>query len=180
MKIKNYPGYHANIEEAIAAINQPFLNRQVKLSPRSTEEAINVLFTTIAQKGDQPLQLIASPGIDVMGNPYLYIGMRIDRQEVDYKLPVNDAIIEAVFSFMSGLDELPAVENIQPEKVEDDHREEWIARLEEKCKAFQAIRKESVEMTDDACYVKVSYRMQRGKVTFRKGKVENLMQLLTA
>lgn len=173
-------GYHANLEQAIAALNQPFLKNQFKLSPRNAEEAVNILFNTIAQKGDQPLQLIASPGIDVVGNPYLYICMRIERQEADMKVPVNDAIVDMVFTYMNGSDELPVVENLEPERVEDERREEWITRLEEKCKAFQAVRKETVEIANDVCYVKVSYRMQRGKITFRKGKVENLMQLLTA
>lgn len=171
-------GVHATLEEALADLNGPFLHQQFKLYPRSNEEAVSILFNTISQRENQPLQLIATPGIDINGNAYIYIGMRIDRQEVDYKLPVNDAILEVVLQYMNGADELPAVDNIQPEKVEDDQKENWIKKLEEKVNAFQAVKKETVELTDKANYVKVSYRLQRGKLTFNKGRVNNIIDLL--
>jgi len=178
--INNIFGKYATLEEATAALNQKFLIRQVKLNPRNAEESFNLFISTLAQAQGQPLQLVASPGVDAMGNAYFYIGLRIDRQEVDLKLTVNEAIIALVLAYMSGAEQLPAVENLAPMKVSDDNKNAWYADLEKRLNSLKAVRKERIEFTDNGSYLKVTYKLAHGKITLHQGRVENLMQLLTA
>lgn len=177
--IKRNGGY-ATIEEATAALNQKFLNRQVKLNPRNNEESLNLIVNTIKESKDQPLQIIASPGVDVMGNAYFFIGLRIDRQEIDLKLTVNEAVIALILAFLCGAEELPNVKDLTPKKVSEEDKIAWYEELEKLCLTHKAVRKETVELTETGSYLKVTYRFAHGKITVKHGKVENLMQLLTA
>lgn len=178
-KIKNL-GHQAANENSTESKNQKFLNRQVKLTPLNNEESFRLITNTIHQAKGQPLEIIATPGVDKMGNAYFFIGLRIDRYEVDLKLSVNEAIVALVLAFMSGSDELPIIENLTPMRVSSEDKVKWYKDLERQMSELRAVRKEKIEVTEYGTYVKVTYKLPHGKITINHGKVENLMQLLTA
>lgn len=180
MKRFNNYGENATIEETIEVINQPLLHRQVKLTPQNNEESFRLITNTIMQAKGQPLQIIATPGVDKMGNAYFFIGLRIDRHEVDLKLSVNEAIVALVLAFMRGADELPQVDDLNPMKISAEDKIAWYQNLERQMCELRAVRKEKIEVTEYGSYMKVTYKLPHGKITINHGKVENLLQLLTA
>ena len=143
----NFSGSNANQNEAHVAFNLPFLARQIKLTPRTNEEAFALFADTLAKAQGKPLQVIATPGVDAMGNAYFYLGLRIEHQEMDLKLSVNEAITALVLAYMCGAEQLPAVESLIPMKVADENKLAWYHELETKLMGLKAVRKERLEIT---------------------------------
>lgn len=175
--IKNN-GIIANEAEAVEPIQLPFLVRQTKAITRSNEESFNLYRSTLAQAQDQPLQIIVSPGVDMNGHAYFWVGLRVDRNEVDLKLLVNPESMALVFAPMCGIKELPVVENLAPMKIADENRIAWYQDLQKQLMELKAVRKERIEVTENGTYLKVTYKLAHGKMTFSQGKVENLLDLL--
>lgn len=166
--------FHATLEEALASLNAPFLNRQVRVKPRTVEEAFGIIKNAVAL--EKPVQMIISPRVDMACKAYYYIGVRFDREEVDFKLPVNAEIEDFIIRYMIGEDSLPEVQDLTPATVEAE--DDWFAELDTRLKSFDVHGKEELEMTDKANYLKVVYKMRRGKITISKGKVESIVSLL--
>lgn len=156
--------------------NGPFLMRQVVLKPRTAKEAVEVLKDAIAK--DQNLQLIVTPRVDKGRKAYFYIGVRKDRQEVDFKLPVSRDTRNYVLAYLNGEQSLPEINSFDPETVASADEAAWVETIEDQLREMNAVGKERVEMTDDASYLKVTYKMRNGKVSFDKGVVESLFALL--
>ena len=173
-----FTGFHATMEEALAALNQPFLQRQVRITPRNNEEAFNLIINSLVQAQDQPIQLIVNPGVDMFGHAYFYVILRIDRSEVEVKVSVNQAVIALMLAFMCGAKELPVVESLEPMVVDPANKIAWYQDLEKQLMEMKAVRKEKIEMTEKGAYLKVTYKFERGKVNMSRGKVENIIDLL--
>lgn len=156
--------------------NGPFLMRQVVLKPRTAKEAVEILKDAIAK--DQNLQLIVTPRVDKGRKAYFYIGVRKDRQEVDFKLPVSRDTRNYVLAYLNGEQSLPEINSFDPETVASADEAAWVETIEDQLREMNAVGKERVEMTDDASYLKVTYKMRNGKVSFDKGVVESLFALL--
>ena len=180
MYTENKNGENAFIEKITETINKKFLTRQVKLSPQTNEESFRLITDTILQAKGQPLEIIATPGVDKMGNAYFFVGLRINRQEVDLKLSVNEAMVAMVLAFMCGSDKLPQVDDLNPMKISAEDKIAWYQNLERQMEDLQAIKKEKMEETQTGTYMKVIYKLPHGKIIINHGKVDNLLQLLTA
>lgn len=157
--------------------NPSFLARQIVAKPRTTAEAFKII--TDAIKTEKPVQLIISPRVDIANKAYFYTGVRFDVQEIDMKLPVSREMQDYVLQYMSGAENLPEVNNFEAETVEPENQAEWFLSLEKRVMDLNGIRREQVEITDDANYIKVNYKMEKGKVSISKGTVDNLLQLLS-
>lgn len=180
MNNSNNFGENAIIETISETINKKFLTRQVKLSPQTNEESFRLITNTILQAKGQPLEIIATPGVDKLGNAYFFVGLRINRHEVDLKLSVNEAMVAMVLAFMCGSDKLLQVDDLNPMKISAEEKIAWYQNLERQMSELKAVRKEKIEVTEYGTYMKVTYKLPHGKITINHGKVENLMQLLTA
>lgn len=156
--------------------NGPFLMRQVVLKPRTAKEAVEVLKDAIAK--DQNLQLIVTPRVDKGRKAYFYIGVRKDRQEVDFKLPVSKETRNYVLAHLNGEQVLPEISTYEPETVASADEAAWFENLEDHLRDMNAVGKEKVEITDNASYLKVTYKMRNGKISIEKGVVESLFSLL--
>lgn len=156
--------------------NGPFLMRQVVLKPRTAEEAVELLKDAISK--DNNLQLIVTPRVDKGRKAYFYIGVRKDRQEVDFKLPVSKETRNFVLAYLNGEQVLPEISSCEPETVASADEAAWFENLEDHLRDMNAIGKEKVEITDSASYLKVTYKMRNGKVSIDKGVVESLFSLL--
>ena len=154
-----------------------FLARQIVAKPRTTAEAFKIL--TDAINANKAVQLIVSPRVDVANKAYFYTGVRFDVQEIDMKLPVSREMQDYVLQYMSGAENLPEVNNFEAETVEPENQAEWFLSLEKKVMNLNGIRREQVEITDGANYLKVNYKMEKGKISISKGTVDNLLQLLS-
>ena len=102
-------------EIQITSKHEPFLMRQVVIKPRSAEEAFNIIKKAVTN--EKTVQMIVTPRVDKGRKAYFYVGIRIDRQEVDFKLPVNRETRQYLLSYMNGETTLPEISNYEP-----DHR----------------------------------------------------------
>ena len=163
-----------NIE--IVGKQEPFLMRQVVIKPRSAEEAFNIIKKAVAN--EKTVQMIVTPRIDKSRKSYFYVGIRIDRQEVDFKFPVNRETRQYLLSYMNGEATLPEISNYEPETVTSADEAGWFDALEDQLLDMKLVGKEKLEITDGANYLKVSYKMKNGKITFDKGVVEDIFALI--
>lgn len=160
----------------ITGKQEPFLMRQVVIKPRSAEEAFNIIKKAVAN--EKTVQMIVTPRIDRGRKAYFYVGIRIDRQEVDFKFPVNRETRQYLLSYMNGETPLPEISNYEPETVTSADEAGWFDTLEDQLLDMKLVGKEKLEITDGANYLKVSYKMKNGKITFDKGVVEDIFALI--
>ncbi len=154
----------------------PYLQRQITLRPRSAEEAVSLIKKAVAQ--NQSAQFIISPRVDKARKAYFWVGIRFDRQEVDMKLPVSKETRNYLLAYMNGEQELPEVNDCSPETITTADESAWIDGIQKQLEEMSIPPRERVEMTDNANYLRVTYKMQNGKVCIDKGLVENIFSLL--
>ena len=160
----------------ITGRQEPFLIRQVIVKPRSAEEAFQIIQKAVAN--DKNVQMIVTPRVDRGRKAYFYVGIRIDRQEGDFKFPVNRETRQYILAYMNGETTLPEISNYEPETVTSADEAGWFDALEDQLLDMKLVGKEKLEITDGANYLKVSYKMKNGKITFDKGVVEDIFALI--
>ena len=79
---------------------------------------------------------------------------------------------------MNGEATLPEISNYEPETVTSADEAGWFDTLEDQLLDMKLVGKEKLEITDGANYLKVSYKMKNGKITFDKGVVEDIFALI--
>lgn len=172
--------HHASLEEAMASLTGPFLNYRFEVKPRNNEEAFNFVKQAIADNADKALQIIVTPGIDVAQRAYFYVGVRRDRNQLNIKILANDEIGKYILAFLAGATELPEVKDMTSTiTIDPESQDSWYNTIEDALKALNVPRKEQIEVSNGTNYLKVSYKMERGKVSFTKGEVKDIFSILS-
>ena len=153
---------------------QPFLVRQIIVKGRNNQELFQILQNSIIKES---VQVIASPRIDVAGNAYYWLGVRFDRFELDFKLLVNQQIMNYIFSYLKGDEELPDVTDFTPEipKIE---LSQWIREHEHKHFTLTAKCKEELQIGEGKNYLVRKLVFQNGKFIYPSMEVEDILSLI--
>ena len=153
---------------------KPFLCRQITVKGRNNQELFQILHDAISKK---PVQVIATPRIDVAGNAYYWLGVRFDRFELDFKLQINQQITDYIFSYLKGEENLPNVINFIPETPNVD-LSQWLRM--HAVPHFTSIIKstEELQMGGDKNYLVKKLIFRNGKFIYPAVEVEDILSLI--
>ena len=152
----------------------PFLVRQITVKGRNNQELFNILQDAISKK---PIQVIASPRIDVAGNAYYWLGVRFDRFELDFKLSVNPQIMDYIFSYLKGEENLPEVTDLAPFAPEMG-LSQWVKEHERQHLTSFVKIKEELQMVDNKNYLTTKFVYRNGKLIYPSVEVEDILSLI--
>lgn len=136
---------------------------RVELKGMNNYEAFDVVRRAV-EKG-KVLRMLVTPNIDRNGCPYYWMGLRYDRNEIVFKLMVNDEISSYIMACLSGDDEKPEVSTCVPDNV-TENRDEWLIehRLTMAGKA-QTVKEELVS-SNGRYFLNTKLGFKNGKVSF--------------
>lgn len=101
----------------------PFYIHRVELRGMNNHETFDVVRRAV--ESGKVLRMLVTPGIDKNGYPYYWMGLRYDRNEIVFKLLVNDEISSYIMAFLKGEEEMPEVSTCAPDMV-SENRAEWL------------------------------------------------------
>ena len=101
----------------------PFYIHRVELRGMNNHETFDVVRRAV--ENGKVLQMLVTPGVDRNGYPYYWMGLRYDRNEIVFKLLVNDEISSYIMAFLKGEEEMPEVSTCAPDMV-SENRAEWL------------------------------------------------------
>mgnify|MGYP001777861421 CR=1 FL=1 len=136
---------------------------RVELKGMNNYEAFDVVRRAV-EKG-KVLRMLVTPNIDRNGCPYYWMGLRYDRNEIVFKLMVNDEISSYIMACLRGDDEKPEVTTCVPDNV-TENRDEWLIehRLTMAGKA-QTVKEELVS-SNGRYFLNTKLGFKNGKVSF--------------
>lgn len=136
---------------------------RVELKGMNNHEAFDVVRRAV-EKG-KVLRMLVTPNIDRNGCPYYWMGLRYDRNEIVFKLMVNDEISSYIMSCLRGDDEKPEVTTCVPDNV-TENRDEWLIehRLTMAGKA-QTVKEELVS-SNGRYFLNTKLSFKNGKVSY--------------
>lgn len=136
---------------------------RVELKGMNNHEAFDVVRRAV-EKG-KVLRMLVTPNIDRNGCPYYWMGLRYDRNEIVFKLLVNEEISSYIMACLRGDDEKPEVTTCVPDNV-TENRDEWLIehRLTMAGKA-QTVKEELVSSIG-RYFLNTKLGFKNGKVSF--------------
>ena len=154
--------------------NTPFYLRQVTVKAQSNEALFKLIQQAIERK---PVQMIVTPRVDVSGYPYYWIGVRFDRQELNFKLQVSDQIVKFIHAYLKGEKELPNVCDFNPtEKMENVG--EWLTDHEMLHYGDSISFREELTMKDDVNYLTKKMNFINGKIIYPSVVCEDVLSII--
>ena len=160
VKMKNVE--QTDNESGTTAVHR-FPIHRVELKGMNNHEAFDVVRRAV-EKG-KVLRMLVTPNIDRNGCPYYWMGLRYDRNEIVFKLMVNDEISSYIMACLSGDDEKPEVSTCVPDNV-TENRDEWLIehRLTMAGKA-QTVKEELVS-SNGRYFLNTKLSFKNGKVSY--------------
>ena len=136
---------------------------RVELKGMNNHEAFDVVRRAV-EKG-KVLRMLVTPNIDRNGCPYYWMGLRYDRNEIVFKLLVNEEISSYIMACLRGDDEKPEVTTCVPDNV-TENREDWLIehRLTMAGKA-QTVKEELVS-SNGRYFLNTKLSFKNGKVSY--------------
>jgi hypothetical protein len=165
------------ISSIVPVANQfAFQLRQVTVKAQSNEALFKLVEQAISRK---PIQVIVTPRIDVAGYAYYWMGIRFDRQELDFKLKINEQIGKYILAYLKGDEPLPIVTEFEPSK-KIENPEEWLREHEAHHSLSAITSKEELSMRDEVNYLTTKLMFMNGKIKYPSIKCEDVLSLLLA
>lgn len=163
MEVKTMKNVEPADNESRTTAANLFPIHRVELKGMNNHEAFDVVRRAV-EKG-KVLRMLVTPNIDRNGCPYYWMGLRYDRNEIVFKLMVNDEISSYIMACLSGDDEKPEVTTCVPDNVTENH-DEWLImhRLTMAGKA-QAVKEELVS-SNGRYFLNTKLSFKNGKVSY--------------
>jgi len=156
-------------------MQKKFQLHQVTVKAQSNEALFKLISQAIERK---PVQIIVTPRVDRGNYPYYWVGIRFDIHELDFKLLVNNEIINFIHAYLKGDEELPIVTEFNPtEKVENVN--EWLQR-HEAAHIFSSLsdKEELVMTTDGVSYLTRKFVYKNGKLYYPSIKFDDALNVI--
>ncbi len=149
-------------ESRTTAVNL-FPIHRVELKGMNNYEAFDVVRRAV--ENGKVLRMLVTPNIDRNGCPYYWMGLRYDRNEIVFKLLVNEEISSYIMACLRGDDEKPEVTTCVPDNV-TENRDEWLMehRLTMAGKA-QTVKEELVS-SNGRYFLNTKLSFKNGKVSY--------------
>lgn len=138
----------------------PFIHR-VELRGMDNGQLMEIVQRAVESR--KVLRMLVTPGVDKNGRPYYWMGLRYDRNEIVFKLLVNDEISSYIMAFLNGEDEMPEVKSCEPDMVNDNY-EEWL--IFHRCKLASKANAKTEEMVSSKGRIFLNT-----KLSFKNGKI---------
>ena len=152
----------------------PFLIRQVTVKAQTNEALFKLVEQAIDRK---PVQVIVTPRIDVVGHAYYWMGVRFDRQELNFKLKINEQIGNYILAYLKGDEPLPTVTEFEPTKTVEN-AEEWLLQHEAYHSKSAISFKEELAMRGDVNYLTTKLVFMNGKINYPSTKCEDVLSII--
>ncbi|MDR0954723.1 MAG: hypothetical protein LBM20_05005 [Rikenellaceae bacterium] len=147
---------------------------QVTVKAQTNEALFKLIEQAIERK---PVQMIVTPRIDVAGYPYYWVGIRSDYRELNFKLQVNDQIMNYILAYLKGDEQLPTVSDFNPtEKIENVA--EWLECHEMKHFRSSLYDKEELSMKEGINYLTRKFVYLNGKINYPSTKCDDALSIL--
>lgn len=151
-----------------------FQLRQVTVKAESNKSLLKLIQQAIERK---PIQVIVTPRVDVVGHPYYWIGIRFDIQELNFKLQVNQQIMDYILAYLKGDETLPAVTEFEAsEKIENVS--DWLSDHEIVHSRSAISSKEEVVMKEEVSYLTTKLSFMNGKISYPSIKIEDVLSVV--
>lgn len=166
----------SSISQVSVDTKSNFQLRQVTVKGQSNEALFKLIEKAVKES---PVQVIVTPRIDAGNYPYYWIGVRFDRQELNFKLLVNDQIVNFILAYLKGDEPLPTVTDFKPTSTVADS-EEWLFKHQSSHSQSAISCKEELVMRDDVSYLTTKLNFMNGKVIYPSTKCEDVLSIILA
>ena len=157
----------SNKEEKMENENKKTVNHfyihRVELRGMNNYEAFDVVRRAV--KNGKVLRMLVTPGVDRNGCPYYWMGLRYDRNEIVFKLLVNDEISAYIVAFLKGEEDMPEVSSCVPDTV-SENREEWLISHRCMLAGKASTVKEELVSSNGRVFLNTKLGFLKGKVSY--------------
>lgn len=148
--------------EGKVKMNHFYIHR-VELRGMNNYDAFDVVRRAV--ENGKVLRMLVTPGVDRNGCPYYWMGLRYDRNEIVFKLLVNDEISAYIVAFLKGEEDMPEVTSCVPDTV-SENREEWL--ISHRCMLAGKAKtvKEELVSSNGRVFLNTKLGFLKGKVSY--------------
>ena len=141
----------------------PFYIHRVELRGMNNHETFDVVRRAV--ENGKVLQMLVTPGVDRNGYPYYWMGLRYDRNEIVFKLLVNDEISSYIMSFLKGEEKMPEVTSCASDMVSGNRAERLVIHRYTLASKADSMKEEMVS-SNGRYFLNTKLGYKNGKVSY--------------
>ena len=152
--------------------------RQIRVKALSNAALFELLKKAL--QDSDVTETIITPRIDKSGYGYYWIGVRRGITELDFKLVINQQIIDFVLAYLAG-EELPDVTKFDPDErlTSQEECEQWLEKHRDSHMGKHLSCREEIKMSGTDNYLALKVIFKRGKIIYPATKIEDVLSLFS-